>query len=183
MERHRKATIVRYHATIVIPKDLIATIGAGPVFRVVLTAVVAASLLGLALSSFFLRLPRRLAIDPMWIAVLSGEVWNPQLKRTNESASKDESLEGPLFIKVSRNAHNQNILGEGAAPPQAAAPAEVPQADLEPSESEGESSSSLEKTNGKEERGRVLLDVMSSRKPSSCSTVSNCAANGRIVVV
>ena len=60
---------------------------------------------------------------------------------------------------LSRNAHNQNILGEGAAPPQAAAPAEVPQADLEPSESEGESSSSLEKTNGKEERGRVAEAV------------------------
>lgn len=64
MERHRKATIVRYHARIWIPKDLIATIGAGPFFRVVLTAVVAASLLGLALSSFFLRLP--LVIDPIF---------------------------------------------------------------------------------------------------------------------
>lgn len=29
MERHRKATIVRDHATIYIPKDLIATFGAG----------------------------------------------------------------------------------------------------------------------------------------------------------
>lgn len=57
---------------------------------------------------------------------------------------------------LSQNAINQNIPGEGAAPPQADAPAEVPHADLEPSddsESEEESSSSFEESNGASEGG------------------------------
>lgn len=64
MERHRKATIVRYN--LYSERFDRYYRGGGP--RVVLTAVVAASLLGLALSSFFLRLP--LVIDPIFSFLL-----------------------------------------------------------------------------------------------------------------
>lgn len=72
MERHRKATIVGYHDIIWIPKDFIATIGAGA--RLSSRSYGRGSckptytFLGLALSSSFLRLP--LVIDPIFSFLL-----------------------------------------------------------------------------------------------------------------
>lgn len=69
------------------------------------------------------------------------------------------SLKNGSTAAIRSDAHNQNIPGEGAAPPQAAAPAEVPQADLEPSPSEDQSSSSFEEANVESERGAAAEAV------------------------